>query len=561
MKIFRLWGLLTFIGVLTLFALAWFLLAPSMIKSSIQEVGSEALGAKVEINSVDLSLFPLAISLNGLTAADPDAPMKNIFESKLIKFSVDPSALVWKKLVIDELNLSGIQTGTPRSSSGALAGGRKSEKAIRTVTAIEIPEISEADIKQKIEQADLLTVKRIQALNEQQKDIRQEWEKSLDRAEFEQRVETIKSEYERLSKRLKENKLNFIADRKDWKALKKQIDNERDLIAQMKDKIKQDKAAVAKQIDLVKQAPQEDVNRVLSQYGLGNGVDGLVEKYLGPEYKPWVQRALALVSTFKQEKSVPQDEQVKDVVQMGDKVYFNDRQILPELLIKKVIVNGNSDTWQLDGDGFNIGYLPWLVGQAAKLDLNFKGQGNAQFNLVSDWDSAENMETLLNSKIAAWPLKNMQLMQMEQGHWNLTSGILNADVKGKLTLNEINFSAVFNVASPKVEAPQGLKSWQQSLATAINQSRGFKIEVSASGSIEEPNIKVKSDLEDLFKQAIGDQVKQKADKLKQRVKQQITAKVGDIDGLNTLDGDFSNWQSQLGNKDELLKNLLGKIKL
>ncbi|MGX5200439.1 TIGR03545 family protein [Aliikangiella sp. IMCC44632] len=561
MKIFRLWGLLTFIGVLTLFALAWFLLAPSMIKSSIQEVGSEALGAKVEINSVDLSLFPLAISLNGLTAADPDAPMKNIFESKLIKFSVDPSALVWKKLVIDELNLSGIQTGTPRSSSGALAGGRKSEKAIRTVTAIEIPEISEADIKQKIEQADLLTVKRIQALNEQQKDIRQEWEKSLDRAEFEQRVETIKSEYERLSKRLKENKLNFIADRKDWKALKKQIDNERDLIALMKDKIKQDKAAVAKQIDLVKQAPQEDVNRVLSQYGLGNGVDGLVEKYLGPEYKPWVQRALALVSTFKQEKSVPQDEQVKDVVQMGDKVYFNDRQIFPELLIKKVIVNGNSDTWQLDGDGFNIGYLPWLVGQAAKLDLNFKGQGNAQFNLVSDWDSAENMETLLNSKIAAWPLKNMQLMQMEQGHWNLTSGILNADVKGKLTLNEINFSAVFNVASPKVEAPQGLKSWQQSLATAINQSRGFKIEVSASGSIEEPNIKVKSDLEDLFKQAIGDQVKQKADKLKQRVKQQITAKVGDMDGLNTLDGDFSNWQSQLGNKDELLKNLLGKIKL
>jgi len=59
MKMIRWWGLAAFFGLILILALAWYFLAPVIIKNSIENLGSEALGAKVEIESVDLTLFPL----------------------------------------------------------------------------------------------------------------------------------------------------------------------------------------------------------------------------------------------------------------------------------------------------------------------------------------------------------------------------------------------------------------------------------------------------------------------------------------------------------------------
>jgi len=130
MKMIRWWGLAAFFGLILILALAWYFLAPVIIKNSIENLGSEALGAKVEIESVDLTLFPVSVSIKQLAAANPQQPMENIFESEQIEFAVDTESLLWKKVVIDKLVLTGVKTATARETSGEIEGGRRTTQAI-----------------------------------------------------------------------------------------------------------------------------------------------------------------------------------------------------------------------------------------------------------------------------------------------------------------------------------------------------------------------------------------------------------------------------------------------
>ncbi len=561
MKIIRWWGLAAFIILGVLLVLIWYLLAPKLIANAIEDIGSEAVGAKVEVRDVELNLFPLSVALNHLTAADPDEPMQNLFESQKIKFSIDSETLLWKKVVIDELAVTGVKTGTPRTSSGALPGGRKTTQMVQEVTDFNVPEVTQEDIQAMVEKADLITLKRVKKLDETQSNIKQEWDTALDKDAFQARVNKLQSEYERLAKRLEENKLNLIKDRNDWKQLKKDVDAERKSISALSDKLKQDKQLISEQIKSVKEGPKDDLNAVMSRFGLGNGVEGLVDKYIGPQYTPWILRALDLVKSFKKSSDVEKTEEEKAAVQVGDKVYFKDEKIFPQLLVKKINIQGENQGISLSGQGFNLGYLPWLIGQPSQLKLDFNGKGSAKVNLKSDWQSANSMQTQLTSNINNWSLESMQFMQTKEGSWLLNSGTLNAQLNGNITLKEIDFSATFEIASPKLDVPQNISDWQQTLANSINNEKSIKLVLTATGALESPKIRVSSGIENLFKQAIGEKVKQKAEKLKGKVKDKIAEKVGDLGDLDKLSGDFSKWQEQISNKDDVLKNILGKIKL
>lgn len=79
-------GLGLFIGVVVLFCIFWFLFIDGIVKSMIEKYGSQAIGAKVELGSADLSLFPAGLELKDLQITNPDDPMKNaVFQGQNVK--------------------------------------------------------------------------------------------------------------------------------------------------------------------------------------------------------------------------------------------------------------------------------------------------------------------------------------------------------------------------------------------------------------------------------------------------------------------------------------------
>lgn len=559
MKLIRWWGLASFVALLILFSLAWYLLAPGIIASSIEKTGSEALGAQLEIGEVELSLFPVSVEINQLAATDPDQPMQNLFESEKIVFSIDSEALLWKKIVIDELQISGIKTATARERSGALPGGRKSTQAIQQLGEIKLPEVTQETINSMLEEADLITLKRIQTLKQTQQRLTQEWREDLDKKALEERINTLRSTYKKLSERAKENKLNLLKDRKEWKKLKKSIDTERQRLASLSNKLKQDKATLGTQLKQVKQGPKDDLNAIMQRLGVAGGVDGLLDRYLGPQYTPWVKKLLSIVKQVKPANS--SQEQQQGAIEVGKKVYFTDNNIFPEVLIKKVILNGKDSNWQLDGKGANLAYLPWLSQQPALLNLSAKGSGEASMKLSSNWSSPNQMLTKLNSQVDNWAIKSMPLMQTQEGAWLLNSGRLSATINTQLTLDNIDFKMALNINKPALQAPENINDWQQTLAQSINNEPQINLVLEANGDINQPQITIKSNIEKLFQNAIGEKVKQKAEKLKEKVRTSLNQKIGDISGLENSGPDFNQWESQVGENDKMLQGLLKQIKL
>ena len=120
MRFFRWKAIVPLLLLLCLFAVAWALLVDRVVQRTIEEVGAEILGARVDVASADLSLTAGRISILGLEAANPDSPMRNLVEAEEIVADVRMPALFRKKVVIEQVSVRGVRFGTERSESGAL---------------------------------------------------------------------------------------------------------------------------------------------------------------------------------------------------------------------------------------------------------------------------------------------------------------------------------------------------------------------------------------------------------------------------------------------------------
>ncbi len=555
MKLFRLWGLLAFLTLAILSAAIWYFLAPKFIAESIESVGSEILGAKVEVDDIDLELFPLKIKINRLQAADPDQPMKNLFEVKTIRFAVDSNALLWKKILIDELVIEGVNHNTDRASSGKIIGGRKTQQLQNKISSYKIPTFSNDEIKEIINDADLITQKRLDQLNLTQKKLNGEWETALDKKSYDKRISAIKTEYKELTKRSKEDKINLLKDRKKWKKLNHKVKKERQRIANLNKKFKLDTKQIKQQIQAVKQGPNDDLQKIMKDMGIGNGMSGLSDKYLGAKFTPWVTKTIELIKTMKASEETTDKAPVYSSAQ-GLLVKFTDQQIFPDLLIKKIHLSGNNKDFKVSGNGSNVGYFPWLVGKPAQIDIKLSAAGNASLSINSHWPSEKEMITKVSSIISNWSVKQMKLMESEQGPWIVNSGYLNATLKGNLTLNNLDFNLSINLNQPKIIFPKKLNGWQKDLAINLNQQKNIAIEIKASGTLNKPSIKIKSSLDKLFTQAIGSKIKTQVSKLKQQITQSISNKIGDLSSIDAISEGFSVRGKELNLNDKMLKELL-----
>ncbi len=556
MKWIRWWGLGVFVGLLVLLSATWYLLAPWLVKSSIEGIGSEAVGAQVDVEKVELGLFPAKFNLKSLQVTNPDAPMTNLVEIGEISLAVDSSPLFWKKLIVEEMIISGVKLSTPRKQSGELEGGRKTEQVANAIANFELPAADEIDTEKLIEEADLLTPKRIEAFNTSKNEIEEYWSEAFDKNKNEAELTAIQDEFNNLQQRAKENKLNVIKDRKKWKSLKKKIKQQQDKYTELKKRLASDKDKLSKQIKLIKQGPSDDLERLMNKVGLGEGgVENISEKFLGPKITPWVLKGLELAKNYQSTPATEDDEVLEQG--LGRRVYFKDQQLLPELLIKNIVINGEQDSWRLEGKGNDIAVPPWQWKKPADLFAEFSGNGSANFRIKSAWKSENEMETKINAMAKNWALTNYILKQDNTGSFELLSAVINSSLKGNITLTRVDLKFDISISSPKISYPDSISGWQKQLMEGINQQQSIDIKVEVSGDLLNPKIKLKSGLEKIFKTMLSARLSEQTDNIKQSIQAKLSEKIGDLSSFQNLD--FSAFMQQLNLQDNQLGDLLGNF--
>jgi len=562
MKLIRLWGVALFLTLIIGGSAFGYLLAPSIIRNNIESLGSQSLGAKLQVGEVELSLLPLSLSLNDIQVTNPDQPMQNRLVFSQIKLALDSYALLWKKLVVDDLTIKGVQFNQPRKTSGALESSLSdSQSSGADTTDLDIKNYSEQQLQQLVDKADLITLKRIEKLNSSQKSMQIHWQKALDKDQSKARVAVIKEEYQRLSKRVKASRFNLIKDRKAWKKLKRDIDQEKKLIGQLSKQFKSDKKQLSDLIADVKRGPKDDLNALLAKAGLSSAGGNLSQSFLGPQLTPWIKIISDKLTAGGDgsNKKTPVEEDFGRL--KGQRIFYHDAIQYPDLLIRNLHISGQDESYKLQGKGSNWGYLPWLVGQPAKLDITnqqTKG-GKISVKLSSDWKNANNMQSQLNSKVDQWQIKQLRLMQSTAGNWQIASALLNANLKASFDLNQIDLKLSASLKQAKIIAPEKLVGWQKSLATSLNQQSRLQIDLTATGDILNPKVKIRSSLDKLLAAAIGDKAKQQLEKLKGPLMQKIQAKTGDLSQYDGLLKDFDQWKTKLSGSSQQLDQI--KLKL
>ncbi|MFN2566753.1 MAG: hypothetical protein ABR499_17285 [Gemmatimonadaceae bacterium] len=102
----------------------WLLFGELLVEDTLEEAGTEALGAEVDIAGVDVDERRTTLELRGLTIADPFDRNRNLLEARLVRVELEPKPLLERKIVVRQLTVRDVRTGTPRPTPARpVAGG------------------------------------------------------------------------------------------------------------------------------------------------------------------------------------------------------------------------------------------------------------------------------------------------------------------------------------------------------------------------------------------------------------------------------------------------------
>jgi len=109
-----------FIGVPVLVSVIILIFIDSWIERGLEKSGEKIVGAKVEMEGFHFSLLNGSTEWKRLQVTDPKNTMKNLFETGTVQFQLNPSALLRKRFIIEEMSVLNIATGTQRVYDGSL---------------------------------------------------------------------------------------------------------------------------------------------------------------------------------------------------------------------------------------------------------------------------------------------------------------------------------------------------------------------------------------------------------------------------------------------------------
>lgn len=171
MKLFRWKAIVPMTLLAVLLVVGWVLYVDVVIRRAIEFVGTELVGAKVELASARLRLARADLVLKGLQVTDPNAPLTNLVEVPEIVADLNGRALLEKKAVIETLAVRGMRFGTPRRTSGALedaspTAGLVTRRVLAWADGIPIPTLDLQGLAGTVVRVDAISPDSLRTLRE-----------------------------------------------------------------------------------------------------------------------------------------------------------------------------------------------------------------------------------------------------------------------------------------------------------------------------------------------------------------------------------------------------------
>lgn len=541
----RWWGLGAFIIV----SLITYLSIDSLLKLGIEKAGSQAVGAKVELNSASLSLLPLGLELSGLAVTNPEQPLENLLTSEQINVELNSGRLWQRQIIIEQAKIVGLQFNTPRQYSGALTNKAKTdEQALATDNNFGL-DLSLPDPQALINAEKAAIQAKYKAIEDEIKAIETRWEQNIAELPDKQQLDSYKQRWEALKKK---GMLQKLAD---LKTLKKDVKGDLKAIKQLQNELDTDTARIKALIKRAQQLPEQEADRLLAKVGYQGGSKALSQQLMGGEVKQWLSKITQLFTQLSSsDKASEELEDSSPERGQGQWIGFTETTPHPDFLIKQANLSGS---FMLTNNLVNfVGHIDNISNQPKRwhLPTRFALKGEAKLGGQFNSEGRIDLRNAPNSQMTA------SISQMTFEQLNLSSSssltIKRANVDGKLDAKLVanNIDVQTNAEFQALEFDSSKATEKlNSLQRALSAIDAFELTATLTGNSENPEFAMRSNLDKVLGSALKSQASEKIEQYKLQLKDQLLEEFASENAnLNSRNDVLGNISKQLDNKTDAI---------
>lgn len=544
-------GLITLLVLIGISLAIGYLLTDRLFESLIENYGSEAVGAKVEIDGFDFSLAGPDISWERLQITNPDNTMKNIFETARCEFKMEFWPLLNGKFVIENFQLSGLARNTIRETDGKIEK-KKKDKGQKSTDALGDSSIAKTQKKLKKEKESalgfnlsdmgnfntdsimtLLDIRSPQLIDSAQKAMQEnfnQWEKKLSGSDPQADVSRIERYISSIDVKEIKSVKSFEKALSSVKNVQGSIDSLNKAFKSARKEFSKDYDASGATLSNIDNWIEDDYKRAVSMAKLpdlsaqnigkmlfGGQIVDQVYEYLG--YVTMSRGYLNKINTGK-EKSPPRFK--------GQDIYFATPNARPDFWLQNMSISGYLDEeLPLGGSVTDITTDPKMIAKPVKIDINGSSKSRS-YGLQGELNYLDSIpKEMFSANYKGMSLAGMELSQSElfpksimngnglfEIHFNMTGNRFNGKIS--FTGNNVNFAYIS-------EKPSG------KLATLIrdvfDQTKTLKVTSEIKGTADDLIFAVKSNLDDALSKAIKATANKEIEAARQKIRQKIDAQV------------------------------------
>jgi uncharacterized protein (TIGR03545 family) len=540
-KVVRWQGLLIFVVLGALAAGLWLLFVDRYAERTCESAGTSIVGAKVELDKADVSLSPLGLTLVGLKVTNPDAPMTNAFEAGRIAFRMDGPNALRRKIIIEEMSVEDVRLNTPRKTSGAVAStGPTPLEQLAELPSFVIPNVKEAFEKEK---ADLRSLKLIAAAAADAETARTRWEAKLQELEAAADVEKYQKRYAELkAKTGKVTVGNLLGGSADLIALQKEVRADIQTVTEAKKLFTADFSALQKIAADAPAAVREDARRIIDKYSLTPaGLSNISRLLFGPKIAAnvrsalqWNERLTPFIDRIKEK--VNGRDVVKPVRAAGRNVRFPEDRPLPDFLTRLAKVSISLPQGDFAGRIENMSSDPDILGLPLKFAFsaeNLKGLRSASLEGTFDRVDPAARRDVLNLRLRGYEARDVKLVASKSLPVDLAEGLADLDISASLVKGALTVQITAGVRSARLlvgkgEERQGLAGRVDgAIRSALAGVKSLSLTAEITGTPEDFDLKVRSDLDEVLKSAVAGLVRDQLAGFEGDIRKAIAS---DVDG-------------------------------
>jgi uncharacterized protein (TIGR03545 family) len=549
-----------------------YLFIDSWIESGLEYAGEKAVGAKVEIDHLHLSINPIGIEFARLQVTNPNDGWKNMFETGRVKFALNFGQLLRGKYIIETMEMNNLILGTKRMTDGSLPK-LKEEKAAavdsagkpvallteqakpalapsdsKLTTSFDLEKIKrEMNIDSLLNPRNLVTYRQIDSLKKQINEASVQWQTTL--GEFD-KSKTKLADIETRTKAINLSNIKTFQSANDALNNTKSILNSANEIKStfnaqktgLMDGVNKFSGSIKSLDDLANQ----DFRNVMSMAHLPDlSMKGIAEMVLGRElllkaydYLGYVEMAKSKIGNSSDKPPIETPARLK-----GQNIHFPEEHSYPKFWIKKILISGGTDKNQdpqyfyAKGEVLNISNDQRITGLPLTVDLSATKGGTTSLSLVASFDRRTELAIdQYKALLTGLPIKEMSLGNSAFLPSKVTNAIADASILVVVPGNKFDSNTKINFNNLLLVFQRDPGSMVERIVRDVLSSiKGFNVNLHMWRNENKFDVAFSTDLDDQLasrtKKVIGDELTKIQNDLRNKLNAKISEKRAEVEKL------------------------------